>query len=413
MRARENVRSHRRPPERLGVYSDGPSRLVESEEGTRLAPVATDIPFLTFVCAVGRAFESLTLFARARRADGEVVGHLLPASVNIVALPFYESMVDARGVLRATPGSVLEFWSGLAQVDAVWILGPHPYALFFVPLALLRRKTVVLGVRQDTMTYYRARLRGGRGRPSLLLARSWDLGFRALARVLKVTVVGDDLVRQYGGQRPRLLKMTVSLLPEADVVRAPTPRDWSGTINLLTVGRIDAEKNPMLLVEAFARLEEEHPGRFRLVWAGTGLLADDVAHRAEELGVRDRIELLGHVPFGPELLERYRSAHLFVHVSLTEGLPATIVEALGSATPVVATAVGGIPSALGGGEAGVLVPPSDLDALVAAILRLTGDAELRERVVGRGLELAAQQTLESTSGRVARFIRGEEVDPPT
>jgi glycosyltransferase involved in cell wall biosynthesis len=403
------VRSRkRRQPRRLGVYSDGPSRVIETGDGARLAPDPADIPFLTFVCAVGERFDSLTLFARARRADGDDGAVLVPASVDVVELPYYESLIDAGGVIRATPGSLRAFWRALTRLDAVWLLGPHPYILLFVPLALARRKMVVLGVRQDTMVYYRARLRGGRGRPSLLLARSWDLGFRALARVLKVTVVGDDLVRQYGGERPKLLKMTVSLLPEADVVRAPTPRDWSGTITLLAVGRIDAEKNPLLLVEALARLEDEHPGRFRLVWAGTGLLVDAVVSHAEELGVRDRIEFLGHVPFGPELLERYRSAHVFVHVSLTEGLPATIIEALGNAIPVVATTVGGVPSALGDGEAGVLVPPSDLDALVAAILRLTEDAELRERVVERGLELADGCTLESTSARVARFIRGED-----
>jgi glycosyltransferase involved in cell wall biosynthesis len=200
----------------------------------------------------------------------------------------------------------------------------------------------------------------------------------------------------------------VSQLPEAAVASAPIPRDWSGPITLLTVGRIDREKNPLLLVEALARLEEEHPGRFRLVWAGTGPMTDAVAQHAAELGVRDRIELLGHVLFGPELLEHYRSAHLFVHVSLTEGLPATILEAQGSALPVVATAVGGVPSALHDGEAGVLVPPSDRDALVSAILRITEDAELRERLVERGLELVNGNTLESTSARVAHFIRGED-----
>ena len=402
------MRSRRHPPRRLGVYYDGPGRLVESEEGTQLAPHATDLPFLTFVCAVGQGFDSLTLFARAQPPNGEVADHLLPASVGVVALPFYESMIDARGVLRATPGSIRAFWRGLKHVDAVWIDGPHPYALFFVPLAVARRKTVVLGARQDTMTYYRARLRGGRGRPSLALAWTWDIGYRAFARFLKVTVVGDHLVRQYGGERPKLLRMTVSQLPEAAVAHAPIPRDWSGEITLLTVGRIDKEKNPLLLVEALARLEEEQPGRFRLVWAGTGLMADDVARYAEELGVRDRIEFLGHVLFGEELLERYRSANLFVHVSLTEGLPATILEALGSALPIVATAVGGVPSAVDGGEAGILIPPSDLDALVTAILRLTEDAELRERLVERGLELVNGHTLESTSARVARFIRGED-----
>jgi glycosyltransferase involved in cell wall biosynthesis len=408
MPPRVQVRTRRRPPARLGVYSDGPSRIVQTGSGTRLEPDPADLPFLTFVCAVGERFDSLTLYARATRSDGDVRTKLLPASVDVVELPFYESMIDARGVIRATPGSVRAFWRGLERVDAVWILGPHPYAVFFVPLALLRRKRVVLGVRQNTMKYYRARLRGGHGRPALVVARSWDLAFHALGRVLPVTVVGDELVRQYGGARRTLLPMTVSLLPEADVVRAPAPRDWSGPITLLTVGRIDSEKNPLLLVEALARLEAERPGRFRLTWAGTGPLVEAVEARAEKLGARDRIELLGHVPFGQELLERYRAAHVFVHVSLTEGLPATIVEALGSGAPVVATAVGGVPAALDGGEAGVLVPPADLDALVAGILRLVDDEGLRERVVARGLELAGGHTLEATSGRVARFIRGEE-----
>ena len=134
-------------------------------------------------------------------------------------------------------------------------------------------------------------------------------------------------------------------------------------LDLLTVGRIDAEKNPLLLVGALADVERARPGRFRLRWAGVGPLADEVRRRADELGIGDRIELLGYVPFGPELLAEYRRAHVFLHVSLTEGVPHVLVEALSSGTPIVATDVGGVRAALDDGAAGLLVPPDDAAAL--------------------------------------------------
>ena len=128
--------------------------------------------------------------------------------------------------------------------------------------------------------------------------------------------------------------------------------------------------------------------------------------RARELGVEHRVELLGFVPFGESLLERYRSAHIFVHVSLTEGVPAVLAEAAASGTPIVATAVGGVASALEQGAAGVLVPPDDVDALVAAIVALTDDPALRVKLASRGLQIAAGWTLDAQAVRLQRFIAG-------
>lgn len=394
---------------RLGVYSDGPFRVVATEECPRLAADPADYPFLTFVCEVGSAFESLVLFARTSPEPSRGREPLLPAEVAFVRLPFYESIFDAGALVRAVPGTVRGFWRGLAQVDAVWVLGPHPFAFLLIPLALIRGKRIVLGVRQDSMAYYRSRLRSARWKPVLGLAKALDAGFRLLSRRMPTTVVGSDLARRYADGQAPVLTVTVTLIRAADVVERPRERDRTGEISLFTVGRIDREKNPLLLVETMARLERERPGRFRLAWAGTGPFEEAVRRRARELGVDDRIELLGFVPFGPALLERYRSAHAFVHVSLTEGVPATLVEALGSGTPVVATAVGGVPSLLDGGRAGLLVPPADLDALVAAILRLADDADVREQLVQHGLRLARECTLEANAARVARFIGASPV----
>jgi glycosyltransferase involved in cell wall biosynthesis len=228
---------------------------------------------------------------------------------------------------------------------------------------------------------------------------------RLLARRIPATVVGTANAERYGSRKGRVLTMMPSLVREEDVVREPPQRDWTGVLDLLTVGRIDAEKNPLLLVEALANVERLRPGKFRLRWAGVGPLTDDVRHRADELGIGDRIELLGYVPFGPKLLSEYRHAHVFLHVSWTEGVPHVLVEALSSGTPIVATDVGGVRAALDGGAAGLLVPPGDAAALTNALLQLVDDDRLRTRLVEHGLDLARERTLEREAARVAAFLR--------
>ena len=86
-------------------------------------------------------------------------------------------------------------------------------------------------------------------------------------------------------------------------------------------------------------------------------MAGDVEARLRELGVAEHAELLGYVPIDGGLLELYRSSHAFLHVSWTEGLPQTLFEAFAAGLPVVATAVGGVPAAVG--DAALLVEPGD------------------------------------------------------
>ena len=389
-------------PRRLGIYVDGPHRIVDTDEGPRVAPDPADFPFLSFACAVGSRFDETVIFGRASRLAAVDDALILPKGVSIAALPPYESLRRLGQVARATSGTVRGFWRGLTRVDAVWVFGPHPFSFLLVALALVRRKRVVLGVRQDTVAYFRGRLPSDRWKPALLAVQALEAGFRRLARVLPTTVVGEELARTYG-DGPNVRAITVSLVRDGDIVERPLSRDWSTTIELLTVGRIDREKNPFLLVEALAQLERNRPGRFRLTWAGTGPLADAVRKRADELGVGARIELLGFIPFGSELLTRYRRAHTFVHVSLTEGLPAVLIEALASGTPIVATDVGGVAAALG--DAAVLVPPDDVDALVEAIVRVGDDSELRAALVERGLSLVGGLTLDAQTELIASFVK--------
>jgi glycosyltransferase involved in cell wall biosynthesis len=378
---------------RLGLYIDAQYR----RAGGRVLTNYETAPFLQFGCEVGAHFDELVLFGRE---GGEDVDHPLPEGVALAPLPFYPSLAHLGAVVAAMVRLPFALWRGLDRVDMVWCFGPHPFSLLLALLALVRRKRVALGVRQDTMTYFRTRLRGRAGRPLLVPLRLLDLAWRALARRVPVTVVGQDIERRYGGPRPGVLNMQISLLREADVAEAPRAAPPGDEVALLTVGRIDVEKNPLLLIDALAELGP----RWRLTWVGTGPLAAAVAERAEEHGIAGRVELPGFVVPGPELLARYRAADAFVHVALTEGVPQVLVEAMGTGLPVVATAVGGVSAALEDGAAGLLVPPDDRDALVAAVRALATDDEGRLRRAERGLALARERTLEAEGGRVARWL---------
>jgi len=380
-------------PRRLGIYVDDVFRI--DEDGA----ITVDRAFLLFACAVGERFAGCSLFGRT--LHGGASDYRLPASVDLVALPHYPDLFHVGQVARSAPGTIRAMWRGLERVDVVWAFGPHPFAIALVLLAVLRRKRVVLGVRQDTLGYYRSRLPSRAWTPALAAVRGMDAVYRLLARRRPTTAVGEEIARHYGGGGPRVLDMTVSLVREAHVATEPGARHWQDRIELLTVGRVDTEKNPELVVELMRALQRAHPGRFRLTWAGRGPLEAETAGRAGAL-----VDFRGYVPHGPELLALYREAHAFLHVSRTEGVPQVLIEALAAGLPVVATAVGGVEGLLDGGSAGVLVPPDDLQALLAAIERLAADPELRRRLALRGLEIARAHTMEAEVARTARFVAG-------
>lgn len=390
--------------ERLGIYIDAVYRLSERGGTRRVHTHSQCYQFLRFACAVGARFDSLVLFGRQAPADFRTDFELpREGTVDLAPLPYYSSLGNLSEVLRSAFGVIRGMWGGLDKVDVVWVFGPYPFSLVLIAFALLRGRRVVLGVRQDTMRYFRSRLRSRWMIP--LLAPIWllEAAYRLLSRRLATTVVGEEIERRYGGPRANLLNHLVSVVRRSDVATAPIESDSTGELRLLTVGRIEPEKAPLMLVECLAALDRA-PGRhrFKLIWAGTGALAQAMCEHASELGVADRLELPGYVAFGPDLLALYRSAHVFVHCALTEGVPQVLIEAMACGLPVVATDVGGVAALLGG--AGTLVPPGDPEALVRAVRSVADDGEVSKRRAQMALERVREHTLEAESERLARFI---------
>lgn len=159
---------------------------------------------------------------------------------------------------------------------------------------------------------------------------------------------------------------------------------------LLFVGALQPRKNPVLMVEAFARLG----GDLRLLMVGPDKHGGGKVRAAvERLGLGSRVEFLGHVD-QPTLAALYRGAECFVFPSSYEGFGLPVLEAMASGTPVVASDVTSLPEIAGG--AAVLVPLGDPQALAAAISTAMAD---RIRLRGAGLAQAARFTWSALSER--------------
>lgn len=162
-----------------------------------------------------------------------------------------------------------------------------------------------------------------------------------------------------------------------DLPRCIPKEDYSTgeTVNILHVGRFDVPKNHPGLLKAFARLHKELP-RCRLHLVGDGDSRPEMEGLAKELGIADAVTFYG---MQSNVYPYLHDADIFVLPSLYEGIPMTIIEAMGTGLPIAASRVGGIPGLLGDGESGMLISNED-SAIAEALKTLVLDQGLREEL---------------------------------
>jgi len=158
---------------------------------------------------------------------------------------------------------------------------------------------------------------------------------------------------------------------------------------LLTVGNLRARKGHGVLIDALGRLNGAGCGvSFRLAVAGGGCEREALERQAADLGLSDRVMLLGHRDDVPDL---QAAADVYVMPSYWEGMPLAVLEAMIAGKAIVASRVGGIPEAIRDGETGLLVLPGDAPALAQALRRLIEDPRQRVRLGATAREYADRE----------------------
>ena len=193
---------------------------------------------------------------------------------------------------------------------------------------------------------------------------------------------------------------------DVDEFRPRASGEGDAEPRILTVGRIDAMKGTVLLLEALAALRKRDL-RPRLTVVGDGPSKAKAMAIAERLGISEQVRWEGAVA-QDRIRDFYAECDVFCLPSFAEGVPIVLMEAMAMEVPVVTNAITGIVELVDNGVSGLLLRPGRLDQLTDALARLLQDRELRAAMGRAGRrKIEAEYNLETNVRELARlFVDG-------
>lgn len=298
------------------------------------------------------------------KRGGELGRAIVAAGVELVQLDLGERMLspDLVRCVRETAAVFRE-----RRVDVVQCFQWRPALIGMLAARLAGRGRIVAGRRSAPVE---------QGRRGVLE----DLVVRLADRI----IVNAEALRPRGaaGARTDVIPSGVDteiFRPRPDTRDATRARLGlpSGPPIIGTVGRLEVRKGTDVLLEAAAALRKKGLPEVRVVVVGDGPLRDELPALAARLGLADQVFMLGDRSDVHEVLG---ALDLFVLPSRTEGMSNALLEAMATALPVVATAVGGNPEVVAAETTGVLVPPDNSTAMAEAIARLLASPDAAARL---------------------------------
>jgi colanic acid/amylovoran biosynthesis glycosyltransferase len=354
----------------------------------------------TFVAAelieLERQGERVTVFALSRPEEPfehAFVGELAARVVYLPHRPLREPVRtlralghvwrgSPRGWLRAVAASLLPprlrglrklLQATVLRVELERVGIDHVHAHFATAAARLAQLTRLMGGPTYSVTAHAKDIYGAGVRPQSLHAKLAPATFVATVSEANATYLSTLL----GSRRPRVVSNAVDLrrLGEPELARRELHL-------VLTVARLIEKKGIADLVAACGILAGQGIAH-RLLVVGDGPLRSELEAAAAQAGVNAVFH--GALP-NEDVLELYRRATVFCLPCVVaasgdrDGLPTSVLEAMALGLPVVTTPLNGLPEAVVHERTGLLVPEHDPAALAAALERLLGDANLRERL---------------------------------
>lgn len=259
------------------------------------------------------------------------------------------------------PSMILKMWKVFRETG-VEVVHTHRYcAQYAMPAAMLA------GVRHRVHT-----LHSVAPKENKKMARKLSKFFYHFCHVIPVSLSGlvqESVIEEY--------KLPASKIPVIyngiDLSKCVTKEtyDVQGNFKILHIGRFSEEKNHKGLLEAFRKFHDVHPDS-ELWLVGDGKLKPEMEAYAREIGLEQSAKFWG---LQSNVYSFMHEADLFALTSHYEGMPMTLIEAMGTGLPLAATRVGGIPDMLD--DTTALLVPVDVDAISEAFDMYYSSKELR------------------------------------
>ncbi|MBI4219365.1 MAG: glycosyltransferase family 4 protein [Chloroflexi bacterium] len=262
-----------------------------------------------------------------------------------------------------------------ATWDAVRGFSPdviHAHNLFFRTTESIAIPFMLNGTKLVTTVHLGKVVAGGAGLKAITGLHERFVGrwiIRRSDRLIAVSLAVAEHARSLGAKADR-----IDVIPNGVDLQVfkPPARPREGAPRILFVGRLVPNKGPEVLVRAAPAVLEKHPDA-QFVICGDGPMRGSLEREVASRNIAHAFKFLGLIHDVPELM---RGGTVLVRPSTLEGMPLSVLEAMASGLPVVATRVGGTPELVKHGTHGFLFEPGDVSGLAQHLLVLLGNRRL-------------------------------------
>lgn len=284
-------------------------------------------------------------------------GHVYEKKVEDAGIPIHYLGKQGHASLRA----MVRLWRLLSEMKPD-VVHTHIFAAFYaMPWVMTHRAKQVHTIHTKPDNEFNSRILRGILR---LMSRLGKLRFVAISKMNQQ--IACEVFRCPPEEYPCVNN-------PVEIERFYSGQKDPDSVTFISVGRLNYFKNFSLAIRAMPQVLSEIPNA-RLVIVGGGELAGDLRREAEELGVQERVTFAGEQPKPEDFLA---GADVYLLTSHVEGLPLSVLEAMASGLPVIATDVGGMADIVK--DNGVLIADNDLESLTREMIRFAENPALREK----------------------------------
>ena len=221
----------------------------------------------------------------------------------------------------------------------------------------------------------------------------WKIRNWAYRKAEKLVLQTPDMKECF----PENLQKKVVVIPNPVADGMPEPFKGERKKRVVSVARLQPQKNHKLLLKAFAEFVKEY-SEYELHLFGIGELEEELRRQAKQLQIEDRVMFRG---FSANVKEEIRDSAMFVLSSDYEGISNSMIEALAMGVPVIATdcPAGGAKTYIQNGVNGILTPVGDVKALSTAMKKVAEDPNLAEQLSLNGVKIKENYKLKKIADR--------------
>ena len=231
------------------------------------------------------------------------------------------------------------------------------------------------------------------------LQRMFQKKYFKYLKIIPVAIsnlIQDTIIEEY-----KLKKEKVPVIINAiDLRKCIKKTKYKKSNIILNVGRLSEQKNHKLLIDVFNEIHKAYP-KYILKIVGQGELEEELKKKVSDLGLKKSVIFEG---VKPECFSYMNEADMFVMTSLWEGLPITLIEAMGTGLPIVTSNVGGIPDIIESYKNGIIVEGT-IENFKKEIINLIEEESLRESIGKGSIESSKKYSAENMGKQYMKLYK--------